>query len=285
LWERERSTWPNRESSQFVEAAGIRWHVQQAGCGPGLLLIHGTGASTHSWRDLLPILAQEYTVLAVDLPGHGFTDQVNAARSSISGMSDSVSALLRTMRLSPRYCVGHSAGAVILCRMTLDRHIAPRTIVSINGAFVPLSGVAGLVFPAIARFLADSPVASRLIARRASNAVNVERVIAGTGSALDAAGIDLYVRLVSNPNHLAGTLRMMGHWDLRSFDRELSRLTTPLALLVGESDLTVPPHQALQVSRLVANAAVYRLSGLGHLAHEEQPALVAREILRICRAS
>jgi magnesium chelatase accessory protein len=285
LWERERSTWPNRESSQFVEAAGIRWHVQQAGCGPWLLLIHGTGASTHSWRDLLPILAQEYTVLAVDLPGHGFTDQVNAARSSISGMSDSVSALLRTMRLSPRYCVGHSAGAVILCRMTLDRHIAPRTIVSINGAFVPLSGVAGLVFPAIARFLADSPVASRLIARRASNAVNVERVIAGTGSALDAAGIDLYVRLVSNPNHLAGTLRMMGHWDLRSFDRELSRLTTPLALLVGESDLTVPPHQALQVSRLVANAAVYRLSGLGHLAHEEQPALVAREILRICRAS
>jgi magnesium chelatase accessory protein len=271
--------------SQWVEAAGIRWHIQRAGYGPPLLLVHGTGASTHSWRDLLPILAQEYAVLAVDLPGHGFTDPVSAARSSITGMSESILTLLRTMCVDPRFCVGHSAGAVILCRMALDRHIAPRTIVSINGAFIPLSGGAKLAFPLIARFLAGSAFASRQIARRAGNRANIERIIAATGSSLDAAGIEFYVRLMSNPKHVAGALSMMSHWDLHAFARELSRLTTPLALMVGENDLTVPPQQAVEVGRRMPHAAVYRLPGLGHLAHEEQPSLVAREILRICRAS
>jgi magnesium chelatase accessory protein len=40
---------------------------------PTVLLLHGTGASTHSWRALAPLLARRCTVVALDLPGHGFT--------------------------------------------------------------------------------------------------------------------------------------------------------------------------------------------------------------------
>ena len=57
-----------------VAAGGLRWHVQVAGDGPVLLLLHGTGAATHSWRDLLPLLAERFTVVAPDLPGHGRSD-------------------------------------------------------------------------------------------------------------------------------------------------------------------------------------------------------------------
>jgi pimeloyl-ACP methyl ester carboxylesterase len=73
-WEREGRHWPNRGSSQFVRAAGLRWHVQVMGSGPTLLLLHGSGAATHSWRDLAPILARDFRVIAPDLPGHGFTE-------------------------------------------------------------------------------------------------------------------------------------------------------------------------------------------------------------------
>jgi magnesium chelatase accessory protein len=123
----------------------------------------------------------------------------------------------------------------------------------------------------------------RMLARRASDPANVARVIAGTGSQLDAAGIEFYVRLVSNPGHLGGALRMMGNWDLRSFERDLPRLTIPLVLLAAENDLAVPPYQAVMVKQRVANAVVCSFPGLGHLAHEEQPALIAQEILKICR--
>ncbi len=72
-WEKEGQDWPNREFSRFVDAAGLTWHVQVMGSGPAILLVHGTGAATHSWRDLAPLLARHFTVVAPDLPGGGGT--------------------------------------------------------------------------------------------------------------------------------------------------------------------------------------------------------------------
>ncbi|MFZ4410973.1 MAG: alpha/beta fold hydrolase, partial [Paracraurococcus sp.] len=79
--------WPNRPTSRLVAAGGLRWHVQVAGTGPVLLLVHGTGAATHSWRDLLPLLARHFTVVAPDLPGHGFTERPRAEGLSLPGMA------------------------------------------------------------------------------------------------------------------------------------------------------------------------------------------------------
>ncbi len=261
----------------------MRWHVQQSGSGPVLLLVHGTGASTHSWRDLIPILAREYSVWAADLPGHGFSGAAHAAGSSISGMSELFGELLRALDVRPHYCVGHSAGAVVLCRLALDGRISPRCIVGINGAFLPLHGAARFLFSPIAQLLARSSVLARVIAYQGGNAGSVARVIEGTGSQLDPAGIDLYVRLVRDPAHIAGTLAMLSRWDLHAFEKELPRLATPLTLLVGENDRAVPPDQALTVQRQVGQVDVTRLPGLGHLAHEEQPARVAQQIAEICR--
>ncbi len=270
-WAREKATWPNHELSRFVDAGGIRWHIQEAGAGPAMLLIHGTGASTHSWRDLLPLLSRDYRVLAIDLPGHGFTEPLAESRISIAGMSEAVGSLLRVLHFDPLYGVGHSAGAVILCRLALDRRIAPYVLISINGAFLPLAGAAGVLFAPIARLLSKGSLLPKLIASRVGNRASVARVIAGTGSRLDPAGLDLYVRLVRNPKHVAGALAMMSHWDLYAFERELPKIAAPLALVVGENDRTVPPNQALTVQRRVARATLYPLPGLGHLAHEEQP--------------
>jgi len=284
VWDRERPTWPNQEWSRFVQAGGLRWHVQQQGSGAGLLLIHGTGASTHSWRKVMPLLAQHYTVLAVDLPGHGFTDSVPGARMSIAGMSDCLAELLRAIEVDVKYCVGHSAGAVILCRMALDGHIAPRVVISENGAFVPPAGAAWTLFSPIARLMASGPLVPQLLSWGAGNPGSVARMIAGTGSHLDAEGIDLYRRLVREPRHVAGALAMMANWDLYGLERELPKLKTPLALIVAENDRAVPPQQAEWVKQRVVTAEIHRLAGLGHLAHEEDPQLVVREIAAICRA-
>jgi magnesium chelatase accessory protein len=249
-----------------------------------MLLVHGTGASTHSWRGLMPLLSPHYTVVAVDLPGHGFSGSVVGARSSIGGMSACLAQLLRELALQPAYCVGHSAGAVILCRLALDGHIAPRVIVALNGAFLPLAGAAGVLFAPLARLMASGSLVPRLVAWSAGNPAQVARMLTATGSRLDAAGIELYTRLVREPRHVAGALEMMGNWNLQRFERDLPRLATPLALIVADNDRTVPPRQALSVKRLVANAEIHRLPALGHLAHEEAPVVVAEQILKICRA-
>ncbi len=282
MWEDEKATWPHSQASRFVAAAGIRWHVQQMGEGPVLLLVHGTGASAHSWRDVMPILARHYSVIAPDLPGHGFTGPASGPASSIAGMSESMTAMLFALGVQPSYCVGHSAGAVVLCKMALDQRIAPRVIIGVNGAFLPLRGAAGLLFSPIARLLTHATFVPRLIARR-SNPADVARLLGGTGSRLDARGVELYARLVRNPAHLAGAITMMGNWDLYAFERELPRLPVPLELIVADHDLTIPPQQALDVKRRLPNTVIHRLAGLGHLAHEENPTVVADLLLEICQ--
>ncbi len=284
MQELEESRWPNRHLSRYVHAGGLRWHVQMGGEGPAMLLVHGTAASTHSWRDLIPILSQHYRLLAVDLPGHGFTEQAPKRQLSIAGMSGLLARLLQQLTFDPQFVVGHSAGAVILCRMALDGAIKPRVIISINGAFLPMGGMLGTLFSPFAKLLASTAFLPRVLATRMSKTSNVERVLAGTGSRLSDQGVAYYTQLISNPRHLAGALGMMSQWDLDSFAREMPRLKVPLAMLVAGNDHAVPPQQAALIEQRVPAATLQPLPGLGHLAHEESPALVAQRILQICSA-
>jgi magnesium chelatase accessory protein len=285
VWSRDGVDWPNRDFSTFVEAAGIRWHVQRMGEGPSLLLIHGTGAATHSWRGLLPLLAQNFSVIAPDLPGHGFTQSPPADRLSLPGMAADIGTLLRKLEARPQIAVGHSAGAAILARMCLAGRIAPRLLVALNGAFMPFGGVANHLFSPLAKLLVLNPLVPRVFAWQASHAGAVERLIANTGSAIDQESIALYRRLVRNPAHVAAALRMMANWKLEPLLHDLPRLAPALVLATAVNDRSISPNVAQQVREILPGAVIERLSGLGHLAHEEQPQLIARLIEKYARAT
>jgi len=281
-WSRDGVTWPHHEVSRFVDAGGIRWHVQRMGAGPVALLIHGTGASTHSWRALMPRLAARFDVVTFDLPGHAFTGTPTASRLSLPGMAAAVRALVAVLGLEVALVVGHSAGAAIGARLVLDGAVAPQRLVAINGALLPLAGLSGLLFPPVARLMAATPIAATWFARRRWDRAAVARLIDGTGSTLDAEGLGLYARLVSDPSHTAGALGMMSRWDPRPLARDLARLTTPLDLVVGDRDRAVPPGDARRVQRLVpasTRCTVEVVADSGHLVHEERPDAVASLIL------
>lgn len=287
-WERDGPDWPLHRHSRFIEASGLMWHVQQLGpSAPSVLLLHGTGASTHSWRGVAPRLAERFRVISLDLPGHAFTRSVDGdggasqpAVHSLPGMAQAVAALLRKMGESPALVVGHSAGAAIGLRMVLDGLIAPRAVVSFNGALLPLGGVSGQLFSPMAKLLAMNPLVPRVFAWRAQDRRVLERLIGSTGSRLDEAGLALYGRLIRSPAHAAGALAMMAHWDLRPLQHDLPRLALPLHLIVGEQDRTVPPTVAQRVKTLLPGAELVRLPGLGHLAHEEAPDQAVDGIVR-----
>lgn len=284
-WERDGRDWPHREASRFVDSGGLRWHVQRMGQGPCLLLVHGTGSATHTWRDVAPRLATRFSVLAPDLPGHGFTAGARDADLSVSGMAAALAGLLATLDAVPVVAVGHSAGAAVLVRMALDDMIRPRILVSLNGALLPFDGLAGRLFSPLARVLAGQPWVPGLFARRARDVRSVRRLLGSTGSVPDARSVELYARLMSHPAHVAGVLRMMAQWDLSSTAADLPRLKVPLALVVGGNDRTVPPAEAVRVQRRVPGVLRVNLRGLGHLAHEEAGDEVAEEILRLATAA
>jgi magnesium chelatase accessory protein len=279
-FKRDGADWPLRETSRFVAAGGFRWHVQELGQGPPALLIHGTASSTHSWRGLAPLLARDFRVLSLDLPGHAFTTSDRRPDLSLTGMAQALTTLLAKLDFSPRLVIGHSAGAAILARLIAEGRLAPSLFVAINGAFLPFEGIARSLFPAVARLLFVNPFAARLFAWKADR-TTVANMLAGMGTKLDVRGLDLYVRLMSNPAHCGGALEMMASWDLSRMPEELARVTCPTLLVVGANDRAIRPEDAEKVARRMPHVRIEKLQGLGHLAHEE----AAERVAALIRAS
>ncbi len=277
--------WPNRDASRFVRAAGLVWHVQVVGSGPVMLLLHGTGAATHSWRDLLPLLAEHFTVVAPDLPGHGFTEAPAMARQSLPGMAKGLQSLLWALDMNPAVAVGHSAGAAVALQMCLAGQLQPRLVVGLNAALMPWGGAPGKLFSPLAKFLVGVPGVPQVFAWRARDDAMVQKLLEGTGSRLDARGVALYARVVREPSHAAAALAMMAYWDLNPLVRDLPALAPKLVLIVGEADRAIPPADAERTRALVPGASVVAMPGLGHLAHEEAPSRTAELIVQAAQGA
>ena len=275
--DREGRDWPNRAASRLVRL-DIEWHVQRFGSGPEMLLVHGTGASTHSFGGLARELADRFTITAIDLPGHGFSAPLPTGKMTLPGMAAALGRLLAHMEVSPQVVVGHSAGAAILLRMCLDGLIAPKVVVSLNGALTGFGGPIGRLFSPLAQMLALNPLVPRVFARRARNEEVLERLVRRTGSRLGPTELDYYARLARDPGHVAAALAMMAGWDLASLRRDFSRLHVPVVLVAGSRDGMVPADQAFDLERQLPLARAVILGGLGHLAHEEAPEAVAAVI-------
>jgi magnesium chelatase accessory protein len=275
-WDVEGRDWPHRDHSRFVDVGRLRWHVQVMGSGPVLLLLHGTGAATHSWRALAPLLASEFTVVVPDLPGHGFTVGRPAGGLAMPAVARAVGELMRALDLKPHGIVGHSAGAAIAARMALDGDAEPRAIVGIASALLPFPGLGARIFPTLARMLFVNPFAPHFFARLARTPGETERFLErSTGSRIDEEGVRCYRALFGTPGHCAGAITMMADWDLDSLKRDLPRLAVPLLLAHGDADSAIPIATAREAAALVPGATVAPLGGLGHLAHEERPEIVA----------
>lgn len=273
--------WPNRACSFEVSAAGISWHVQRSGQGPTLVLIHGTASATHSWRDLLQQLTPHFHVIAMDLPGHGFSSRRSDDSMALPDLADSVAALLRSIDAKPSILVGHSAGAAIALRMTLDQQVSPQSIIGLNAALLPFGGALRVFFAPLAQWFAQTQLMPRMIARRASDIAAVRRVLAGTGSVIDDVGVELYQRLLQKESHVASVLAMMASWDLSALLEDIPKLQCDLYLVTGLNDQAVSPKETDAIVRALPSTQVIRLTDCGHLAHEERPIQVAKLIAEL----
>ncbi len=267
-WDRHKADWPNAKHSHFVTAKPHRWHVQSKGVGQTILLLHGAGASTHTWGPIFSALGQQAHVVAVDLPGQGFTKLGARSRCGLPDMVADIRALLQSLEITPEVIVGHSAGAAIA--LTLAAEMTPQpTVISINGALENFRGIAGVLFPAFAKALALNPATGHIFSLVNGNAAGVRRLIESTGSHITDAQLAYYLTLVKDSGHVNATLAMMAQWSLDDLPDTLERLKAPGHFLVGGKDNAVPPDASKRAARHIANATFDEMADLGHLMHEE----------------
>ena len=271
-WERHKDTWPNAAHSRFVDLGNHNWHIQDAGSGPTILLLHGAGGATHSWRKMFAELAQTHRVIALDLPGQGFTQRDDKSRSGLDAMSNDITALLQHEAIAPDVIIGHSAGAAIMFRIALDWPEVKNTkLVSINGALGNFRGLAGLLFPVMAKLLALNPLTASIFASTAAKPERVRSILKSTGSQIDAEGEAQYLSLMSDRGHVDATLAMMAQWKLDRLLTELPKLTQDCLFITGAKDQAVPPDTSSKIAARLPSAVQHEIPVFGHLVHEEAP--------------
>lgn len=242
------------------------WVIDTGGPGPVILLLHGLGASGHSFARMIHVLAARFRVIVPDLPGQGCSRSLSSARSGPVAMAEDVARLCATLGVEPVLVVGHSAGAVVA--LQLAQGWPEARVVGINAALGEFDGAAGVLFPVLAKGLAALPFAATGFARLWGRAATVDRLLDGTGSRIDAAGRAQYLRLVQDPAHVQGALAMMAQWELRPVLARLPDLPNPVLLIGASGDRAVPCTLSRDWAARMPKARYLELPG-GHLVHEE----------------
>ncbi|MCC5963932.1 MAG: alpha/beta fold hydrolase [Rhodobacteraceae bacterium] len=270
--------WPLRHHSRRIRCRPHDWHVQIIGQGPDVLMLHGAGASAHSFHPLVPELPG-FRLIIPDLPGQGFTRAGGMHRLGLDAMADDLVTLCADQDWRPVAIIGHSAGAAVALRMTEVLPVPPRAVVGINAALGPFDGFAGWLFPRLAKAMSASPFVAAIVTRMASKRSQVESLLRGTGSQLSPEGVALYQRLVTDPRHIEGTLGMMAQWQLEPLVERFPQIMVPCLLIASDKDRAVPARVSRDAARVLGRALYHEIAGFGHLVHEEAPELVAEVIL------
>ena len=271
------ANWPHRAASRHIASRPHLWHVQVMGDGPLLLLLHGAGGATHSWRHLMPILAASYKVVALDLPGQGFTRLGARGRCGVDAMAADIVALCDDQGWHPAAIIGHSAGAAVALRMAELR--PPVVVIGINAALGSFDGTAGWLFPFMAKMLSITPMVPQIFSKLSGTPARVKTLLASTGSDIGADGEAQYLTLIRMAGHVDGTLTMMAQWQL---DGLLSRLPAQQAaclLITSDGDKAVPPSVSINAVGKIPQAMHVAIPGFGHLVHEEAAMTVSDIIL------
>lgn len=275
--------WPLRAASRVIRCRPHDWHVQVTGAGPDVLALHGAGASGHSFHPLIPHLPGFRHILP-DLPGQGFTRAGGMFRLGLDPMAEDLAALCADQGWRPVAIIGHSAGAAVALRLAELLTEGPRAVIGINAALAPFEGLAGWLYPKLAKAMAASPLMGAVVTRLAAKRRQVEALLQRTGSTLPPERAALYQRLVSDPRHVDGTLGMMAQWDLAPLLGRLAEMTVPTLLIAADGDRAVPAQVSRTAAARMPCAIFAGIGGLGHLAHEEAPEAVAALALPFLQA-
>jgi pimeloyl-ACP methyl ester carboxylesterase len=245
---------------RIVEVDGVGIHYVEQGSGPAVLLIHGFGGHTYSFRYTIPALATDYRVIAADLMGFGYSERPGAADYSLTAHAARMLRLMDELGIDRAAVVGHSMGGEVAMRMAA---MAPERIVrvvlagSVSGDRIPTLPVTPIIKP----FL---PAMRHLV-----------RLTLLHRAVYDPAHLTPEVRdAYLAPTRLKGSIEGIYQLfkDARS-DRkiEYSRIKQPVLVLWADHERVVPRAALRRIQQHLPQADVVVIERAGHLLLEEQP--------------
>lgn len=276
------------EHSRFIEVDGLRVHYQEAGPtnGETLLLVHGFCASTFVWSDvLLPLAQQGFRIIAVDLPGFGFSEKPKDGEYTIEWQARCLSRFLDELKIEAATLVGSSYGGAVSTVFALDYPHRLKRLVIVGGITDDEIKDEWLMRLGASKLLGDL-VSPLLLSSRRLHQWRMKDVYANGDKKLlsDERLAAHRLPLLAADTHHA-VLTTLRRWSAGRVSREAHLVKQPTLLLWGDDDRAVPLRHGLHLLAEMPTARLFVFRRCGHLPQEEYPQLFTALVSEFCHAS
>jgi pimeloyl-ACP methyl ester carboxylesterase len=262
----------------LLDIDGQRIHVEQAGKGEPLLLLHGFAASTYAFRKVLPRLATRYRVVAIDLNGFGYTERPNQANAyTPDGQLQSIIGVMDALGLDRATVLGHSYGATLALLLGETQPHRVQSLILISPAteferppWYLRFGLGRTVVYWKIREMLSRPERFREIL---SNAYHQQEIL--TVAVAEAYRQRLLIEGLSVAFY--GFSAGLGNGD--PLEIGFANITVPVLVLAGRHDTITDLAKCRRVADKLPDGKLAILEASGHSAPEEEPEAVSAAVL------
>ena len=281
--------------SEFYAVHGLNVHVKRAGEGlPVLVLLHGFGASTFSWREVMRPLAERRAVVAYDRPSFGLTDRPLSGEwdphvwpgGSPYGPEAQVEILvgiLDALAVERAVLVGNSMGGAVAALGAVRRPERVEALV-LADAYLESAGP-----PTALQALMHSSIARRvgptMLTPMATGIGPALRALVADSATVTAEMVEGYARPLRLPRASAALWELTLAGAIQVSEAELQQIAVPTLVLRGEADRLVSAAAAQRAADLIPGATLRTIAGAGHMPQEEQPALFIQAVEEFLQAA
>jgi pimeloyl-ACP methyl ester carboxylesterase len=263
------NSWGER---RVFDYQGIKINYYEAGQGPPVILLHGFGACTYTWRFLAPALVQDHRVFALDLKGYGLSDKPDDAKYAVADQADMVTAFIKANDLRDLTIIGHSmGGGVALMTYFKVREADPariKKLVLIDSAGYPQKMPWFIRF---ARIPLINIIGSLLVSPRFATYMVLRKCYYNKDKITDEQ-IDTYAYYGNLPGArqaVMATAQQIVPDDMDAVIAQYKTISVPVLIIWGAEDEVVPLSVGENFERDIPGAKLVKLKKCGHIPPEE----------------
>ncbi len=256
------------EQSKFIEIRGMQVHYRDEGSGMPVVLIHGTGASLHTWNDWAEELKKDYRVIRLDLPAFGLTGPDSARDYTIPTYSDFLNDFLSALAIDSIYLGGNSLGGNVAWYYASEYPQKVRKLLLIDPLGYPSDREIPWIFT-----LAKIPVLNWIIRYMTPKSMikdNLEQVYFDD-SKITPKLVERYYDLTIREGNRQAFIDA-AKTEMKDYSDRLSSITTPTLILWGKEDIWIPVSDGSKFLNSLPNAELIVFDNIGHVPMEESPA-------------
>ena len=262
--------------SEWIDVDGLQVHYRVEGSGPPLVLIHGTGASLHTWDGWTKALKDRFTIYRMDIPAFGLTGPAPDGDYTIQAYVDFIHSFMNEMKRPSFAIAGNSLGGYIAWAYALAHPDSVEKLILIDAAGYPHEGASD----ALAFKIASNPYLRPLMKQVTPKSFirkNLEQVYGDDSKITEALVARYHDMSLRDGNRQAFIDRV--HTVHKNISDQIPNISCPTLIMWGAEDTWTPVGDARRFNRDISYSRLIMYEGVGHVPMEEIPEQSAMDAL------